>query len=212
MKLTSTFAAVLLTFALTLTAGAQENTDAPPVMLEPIDGPTETLEPVDEPAPTLEPVDAPNSTEPVDATPRSPLSPWTLRAGGRAIIGLGAQFSEHLEVAYRLPGEQFELFAYGAPSRLAGAVGGRFYFNPEDPTLQYFAVARAGLYGFFSNIQMINVGQPPQVLTGSWSLNPDIAVGVGVDWNFTRHLGLTGSINTGSPTLFFPELAIKYRF
>jgi hypothetical protein len=211
MKLTSTFAAVLLTFALTLAAGAQENTDAPPVMLEPIDGPTETLEPVDEPAPTLEPVDAPNSTEPVDGAVRSSLSPWTLRAGGRAIIGLGAQFSEHLEVAYRLPGEQFELFVYGAPTRLAGAVGGRFYLNPEEPTVQYFAVARAGIYGFFTGGEITGGGEPPRVV-GSWSLNPDIAVGVGVDWNFTRHLGLTGSINTGYPITFFPELALKYRF
>jgi hypothetical protein len=191
MKLTSTFAAVLLTLTLSLAAGAQENPDAP--------------------TKTLEPVDVPNPTEPVDTTPRSPLSPWTIRAGGRAIIGLGAQFSEHLEVAYRLPGEQFELFAYGAPSRLAGAVGGRFYFNPEEPTFQYFAVARAGIYGFFSGGEITGGGEPPRVI-GSWSLNPDIAVGVGVDWNFTRHFGLTGSIHTGYPITFFPELALKYRF
>lgn len=143
----------------------------------------------------------------------SETSPWTLRAGVKTSLFLSP--TPNLELAYRLPDDHWEILVHGSsPLRLSYSslqMGGRYYFNPEAQDFNFFAVARVGAYVFDSTSTIYNPGGSTDTV-GGLQFNPDIAAGLGVDWNWTPNLGLTGSLYGGLPIFFFPEIALKYTF
>lgn len=146
--------------------------------------------------------------------PSVETSPWTVRAGVRTLGILSLK--ENLEVAYRFPDKHWEMLLHGSSplpnlSYSSLQVGARYYFNPDAQDFNYFAMARAGVYVFDAKSIIYNPNGST-LETGSLEYNPDIALGLGVDWNWTEHMGLTGGIYGGYPYFFFPELALKYTF
>ncbi len=140
-------------------------------------------------------------------------SPWTLRAGAKTSLFLSA--TPNLEVAYRLPDDHWEILVHGSsPLRLSYSslqIGGRYYFNPEAQDFNFFAVARVGAY-VFDSASTIYYPNGSTDTVGGLQYNPDIAAGLGVDWNWTPNVGLTGSLCGGLPIFFFSEIALKYTF
>jgi hypothetical protein len=149
------------------------------------------------------------STQAGQAATDDNLSPWSIRLGARAFLFMTV--SEHLEVSYRLADPRWEAFLGGSFSALRTYAGARFYFNPENELLNYFVLARAGVRLFDGRSEIIQGGAPVGTI-GGWEVSPELALGLGLDWNINPHLGLTAGIYGGTPYYFYPEIAAKYRF
>ncbi len=142
------------------------------------------------------------------------VSPWTVRAGLTYVPLLSLK--QNLEVAYRLPGNHWDVFIYGnAPlpslSYSSIQIGTRYYFNPEDEKLNYFAMARGGVSFFDGTGTIFNPDGTTEPF-GGWQTNAELAAGVGLDWNWNEHFGLTAGIYGGLPVFVIPDVALKYRF
>ena len=88
-------------------------------------------------------------------------SPWTVRAGVRTLNILSLK--QNVEVAYRLD-PHLELLVHGSSplpnlSYSSLQMGLRYYFNPEAKDLNYFAMARAGVYVFDGTSNTLMVGE-----------------------------------------------------
>lgn len=137
-------------------------------------------------------------------------TPLTLRSGLQVFVGPIMSFADLTEIGYRLPGEHIDLFIQGSAMKRALSVGGRYFFNPSD-RVAFFLSAKAGVYTFTSGFTNFTP-DGRRVSPTAFPVNPELLVGVGLDWDLTSNFGLTTSLSSGFPTYVYPELGLKYRF